>query len=170
MYNTFIRFPLPVDKLGEIKKMGKSIFIVVVAAVLLVGCFSSKAKNDVENKNTNSNMYRTGAISPQQALEYMKNTDNLLVVDVASKSSFASKHFVGAINIPLADLTEQEAKEMYLALPAGRPVLLHCRRGRTVLSAYPVWKDLRTDIPAIAYIDAAPLFEEYNTWKEQQKR
>lgn len=153
------------------KKMRRILcFIVPLAFIATVfSCSDKKAASTTAETNSNST-YMTGAISPEQALEYMKRTENLLVIDVASRSSFEAQHFIGAINIPLADLSEEEAKAMYLSLPGGRPVLLHCRRGRTVLSAYPVWKDLRTDIPAVAYIDAAPLFEEYNAWKEQQNR
>ncbi len=55
---------------------------------------------------------------------------------------------------------------MYLRLSAGSPVLLHCRLGMIVPGAYQTLKQLRPDIPEIAYIASTPLFDEYNAWHE----
>lgn len=107
-----------------------------------------------------------GGMEPIQALTYMKTTDNLLIVDVATKRHFASKHFMGAVSIPIENISSKEAKDMYMSLPAGRPVLLHCRLGMIVPGAYETLKNLRPDIPEIAYITGRPLFDEYNNWHE----
>lgn len=149
--------------------MKKSIAM-MMAAVLLIGCTSCEAKNDPADGNPDTPTPQIlGAMSPQRALEYMKTTDNLIIVDVASKSNFERKHFTGAINIPIENLNEQEERELYLGIPAGHPVILHCRLGMIVPGAYRTLKELRSDIPAISYIDGAPLFDEYNTWKNEQE-
>ena len=105
-----------------------------------------------------------GGVEPAQALEYMKATKDLVIVDVATKQWFATKHFAGAVSIPIENISADEAKALYLQLPAGRPVLLHCRLGMIAPGAYQTLKRLRPDIPEISYITGKPLFDEYNTW------
>lgn len=142
----------------------------MMAATLLIGCTSCEAKNypAAGDSDTPTPQF-LGAMSPQQALAYMKTTENLIIVDVASRNNFERKHFVGAINIPIENLNSQEERELYLGIPAGRPVILHCRLGMIVPGAYRSLKELRSDIPAISYIDGAPLFDEYNSWKNEQE-
>ena len=111
----------------------------------------------------------SGGISPEAALEYMKTTKNIVVVDVAAKRWYAQEHFEGAINIPIENLSSDEAKKLYLAIPKDRPVLLHCRLGMIVPGAYRTLKQLRPDISEICYIDGVPPFDEYNKWLKQQK-
>lgn len=110
-----------------------------------------------------------GAMDPAQALEYMKATKDLVIVDVATKRWFATKHFAGAVSIPIENISAEEARELYLKLPAGKPVLLHCRLGMIVPDAYQTLKILRPDIPEISYIAGKPLFEEYNAWHEANR-
>ncbi|WP_455665874.1 rhodanese-like domain-containing protein [Phocaeicola sp.] len=110
-----------------------------------------------------------GAMSPEKALEYMKTTENLVIVDVASRTNYARKHFERAVNIPIENLSSDEEKELYLKLPKGRPVILHCRLGMIVLGAYRTLKQLRPDIPEISYIDDRPPFDEYNEWVKSKK-
>lgn len=107
---------------------------------------------------------RGGALSPEAALEYMKKTENLLIVDVATKSHYERKHFTGAVNIPIEELSGAEEEALYRELPAGRPVLMHCRLGMIVPGACERMAALRPDIKELAYIDGAPLFDEYNEW------
>ena len=99
-----------------------------------------------------------GAMTPEAALAYMKQTENLVIVDVATKSWYAKDHFPGAVNIPIEEISAAEAEAMYRALPTGRPVLLHCRLGMIVPGAYDKVKALRPDIPEIGYIAGKPPF------------
>ncbi len=109
-----------------------------------------------------------GALSPKAALEYMKNTNDLVIVDVAATRWYEQNHFKGAINIPIEELSGDEEDALYLEIPEGRPVLLHCRQGAIVPGAYRRVKELRPDIPEIAYIAGAPLFDAYNEWLVNQ--
>ena len=108
---------------------------------------------------------KLGALSPNQALTYMKETKDLLIVDVAAEKWFDKKHFLEAVNIPIESLTKNEEINLYEQLPEKRPVILHCRSGMIVPAAYATLAKVRADIPEVAYIDGAPLFEEYNSWK-----
>lgn len=111
-----------------------------------------------------------GGMDPVQALAYMKERKNLVIVDVATRQWFATEHFAGAINIPIENISADEAAELYRQLPAGRPVLLHCRLGMVVPGAYRTLKELRPDIPEVAYITGKPLFDEYNQWHERAQQ
>ena len=106
----------------------------------------------------------SGPLSPKDAFEYMKTAKGLVIVDVAAKRWYEREHFKGAVNIPIEDLSAEEEKKLYLRLPKGRPVLMHCRLGMIVPGAYRTLKRLRPDITEIYYIDGKPLFEAYNEW------
>ena len=106
-----------------------------------------------------------GGLTPEAALEYMqKNAGNLILIDVAPTRWFERETFNGAIHIPENELDGAEKDKRYSELPNDKPILLFCRRGVTVLKAYPHVKDLRPDIPEISYIAGAPLFKDYNEW------
>lgn len=110
-----------------------------------------------------------GGMEPAQALEYMKTTPDLLIVDVATKSGFEQVHFINAINIPIENISSVEAKTLYMQIPTGRPVILHCRLGMIALGAYQTLKNLRPDIPEISYITGKPQFDAYNTWHKEKQ-
>ena len=112
----------------------------------------------------------SGPISPKEALEYMKTKKDLVIVDVAAKRWYEQEHFEGAVNIPIEELSAEEEKELYLQLPKGRPVIMHCRLGMIVPGAYRTLKQLRPDISEIYYIDGKPLFEAYNEWVASQRK
>ncbi|MCG5031504.1 hypothetical protein MAF45_08625 [Mesosutterella sp. OilRF-GAM-744-9] len=106
-----------------------------------------------------------GGLAPQAALEYMKKTPDLIIVNVAGRGFYDRNHFEGEVNIPTEDLGEKESKLRLLALPSGRPVMLHCRRGHMVVGWFEVLRQLRPDIPEVSYIAGVPPFDEYNDWK-----
>ncbi|WP_455595155.1 rhodanese-like domain-containing protein [Cloacibacillus porcorum] len=99
----------------------------------------------------------------------MQKTDNLVIVDVAATKWYDEEHFKGAINIPIEELDGESEDSLYMEIPEGRPVLLHCRRGVIVPGAYRRVKELRPDIPEIAYIAGVPPFEAYNGWLAGRK-
>lgn len=144
---------------------------VATLGVAMAGCSENGTNNPDEDdpEGNTTAMNDLGPLTPQAALEYMKKTDNVVIVDVASISNYERKHFEGAINIPIENLNDAEERELYLAIPAGRPVILHCRLGMIVPGPYRTLKSLRSDIPEISYIDGTPLFDEYNSWKNEQE-
>ena len=132
----------------------------MVLFLILCCAVSANATELTEKQND------LGGMKPAQALEYMKATKNLVIVDVAASRWFATKHFAGAVNIPIENISSDEARDLYLKLPAGQPVLLHCRLGMIVPGAYQALKQLRPDIPELSYIAGKPQFDEYNAWHE----
>lgn len=109
-----------------------------------------------------------GALSPKDALKYMQETPDLLIVDVAATRWFNENHFQGAINVPIEEMNSEQEREAYLNLPTGRPILIYCRLGMIAPGAYTVVLQLRHDFPEISYISGAPLFDEYNAWLDTQ--
>lgn len=108
-----------------------------------------------------------GSLEPSRALEYMTTTKNLVIIDVATKRWFATNHFINAVNIPIENISSDEAEALYREIPSGHPVLLHCRLGMIAPGAYRTLKRLRPDIPEISYISGRPSFNEYNNWYEK---
>jgi rhodanese-related sulfurtransferase len=105
------------------------------------------------------------ALTPADALAYMKETKNLYILDVSTTDEKFNKiHFVGAVHIPLRELPVRIGE-----IPSDRPVLLNCRTGRTVQEAYPAIKRLRPDIKELSYIAGTPLFQEYNDFANRQR-
>lgn len=140
----------------------------MMAMAFLVGCTSCNAQSDspeTEPSGGNSSTtHALGALTPQKALEYMKTTSELVIVDVATAHEYAEEHFDGAINIHYSEMPER-----YDEIPRDRKVLLHCRLGMVVPNAYRVLLEKRPDIVELSYIDGAPLFEAYNSWKKEQE-
>ena len=104
-------------------------------------------------------------MAPVDALEYMKKTPNLFILDVRPEERHKEISFVGSTNIPLAVLQERLGE-----IPKDRPVMIHCRLGVTSLKAYPIVMEGRPDIPVLAFIEGEPPFEAYNTWKTEKMK
>ena len=134
----------------------------------LEGTESGTTQEDTEMEKETQEMEKLGALSPEDALKYMQETENLVMVDVAATRWYNEEHFEGALNIPIEELDRSEEDALFMEIPEGCPVLMHCRLGMIVPGAYERVLELRDDIPQIAYIDGAPLFQEYNEWKRSQ--
>lgn len=102
-----------------------------------------------------------GGITPQAALEYMKSTDNLVIIEVNQKQWKKKVPFTGAMWIPYDEI-EARCGE----IPKDRPVLLHCGQGVVSVPAYDTLKRVRPDIPELSYIAGPPPIDEYNKWKK----
>jgi len=105
-----------------------------------------------------------GGISPEQALEYMKTTENLVILDVR-EPQYINSYFEGSIQIPWTQMAKR-----YNEVPKGRPVLINCGLGQVAPRAYETLKKNRPDIPELGYIAGAPKFREYNNWLKEQKK
>jgi len=101
-----------------------------------------------------------GGLAPEEALEYMKKTKDVFILDIAPAEKYEETHFEGALNIPFSDLAARMDE-----IPKDRPVIVHCRLGKVSEKNYPKIMEARPDIPEIAYIAGTPLFEQYSEWK-----
>lgn len=105
-----------------------------------------------------------GGLSPEAALRYMEEAENLVIVNVAGRGSFDREHFDGAIDVPTEDIGDEESEKRLLELPSGRPVILYCRRGRLAAIWYQKLLGLRPDIPEVSYVAGVPLIDDFNDW------
>ena len=105
-----------------------------------------------------------GGLAPEDALEYMKKTKDVFILDIAPAEKYAETHFEGAVNIPFNELPERMGE-----IPKDRPVVVHCRLGKVSEKNYPRIMEARPDIPEISYIAGSPLFELYKEWKAKDK-
>ena len=99
-----------------------------------------------------------GPMSPEDALEYMKSTRDLVIIDVR-EPQYINQSFEGGMEIPWTKMEERCTE-----IPAGRHILLHCGLGMVAPKAYMILKEKRGDLKSVAYIAGAPLFKEYNDW------
>ncbi|MDL2284530.1 hypothetical protein LJC19_05250 [Oxalobacter sp. OttesenSCG-928-P03] len=134
----------------------KNAFMTALLAIAVVFTFFSG--------NAFAEQKDLGGMAPAEALEYMKKTENLYILDVSPPEKHNSIHFNGSYNIPQAELLSRINE-----IPKDRPVLIHCRLGRTCVKAYPLIKKMRPDIPVISYLNGEPPFEEYNNWLKTKK-
>lgn len=134
----------------------KRVITALMTVAILSGCFGCESKADGPEVPTTNAL---GAMTPQRALEYMKDTRNLTLIDVATAEMFSESHFSGAINIPQAEL-ENRLNE----IPLKSTVMLYSRQGTDAQAAYNMVLSSRTDLAELSYINGAPLIEDYNTW------
>lgn len=133
----------------------RNAFMTALLAIAVIFTFSGNAFAQQKD---------IGRLTPTEALEYMKKTHNLFIVDVSPLEKFTAEHFIGSVNIPHNELLSRINE-----IPKNRPVIIHCRLGRTCVKAYPLVKKMHPEIPEISYIDGEPLFTEYNNWVKTKK-
>lgn len=136
----------------------------LTASMNLTAC--TNGSGDVKNEVTNvdADTQWLGGISPEDALEYMKTTPDLVIIDVR-EPRYINQSFKGDMRIPWTKMAEHCDE-----IPAGKNVLLHCGLGMVVPNAYRTLQEKRTDLKSVVYIAGAPLFNEYNEWLKSNKK
>ena len=83
----------------------------------------------------------------EQARHYIRDTGNLLIIDVRSRKEFFRGHLDHALNIPIHSFPH-----LVKTIPKDFPVLLYCFEGYRSLQAYKLLRRLRPDIKSIRYM------------------
>lgn len=149
--------------------------LLVICAVTMA-CADSAAQESQPEKisvaETESTIRQNdlGALSPEEAFDYMKKTPKLLIVDAATTRWYQTKTFEGAVNVPVEELSDSELTEAVKKLPTGQPILVHCRRGMVAPRVYRRIKEVRPDVPEISWLNGTPLFDEYNAWVKSEHK
>ena len=109
------------------------------------------------NNETNA----LGGLTPEAALEYLKNTPDVVIVQVNTAEWKIEPGFTGALWIP-----HDEIAERYDEIPSGKPVMLLCGAGVVSVPAYETLLEKRPDIPELSYIAGSPrsVMDAYNEW------
>ena len=92
-------------------------------------------------------------VTPEEGKRMIQQEKNLLILDVRNPNEFVVVHYPGALNIPVNDLEARFAE-----VPAGKPVLVHCAKGRRALRGYEILKEKRPDIKALYYINGDTIY------------
>ena len=87
------------------------------------------------------------AMTMEQARHYIRDTGNLLIIDVRSRKEFFRGHLDHALNIPIHSFPH-----LVKTIPKDFPVLLYCFEGYRSLQAYKLLRRLRPDIKSIRYM------------------
>ena len=95
-----------------------------------------------------------GAVSPEDGKAMVEQKKEALVIlDVRNPNEYIAAHYPGALNIPVNELEDR-----IFEVPAGKPVLVYCAKGRRALRGYAILKEKRPDIPELYYINGDTLF------------
>lgn len=62
-----------------------------------------------------------GGLPPEQALDYMEKTSDLVIVNVAGRGFWDRNHFDGAVNIPTEDIGDDASIEKLKSSPPAAP-------------------------------------------------
>jgi rhodanese-related sulfurtransferase len=91
-----------------------------------------------------------------ERLALIKEVGNLLVLDVRTLDEYSQGHIKGSLHIPV-----QELEKRHNEIPSGRPVLLVCRTGRRVVTAYGILEKSRPELLATGlwYLSATPEYD-----------
>lgn len=118
------------------------------------------------NAQAQTEAKRLGGLTPEAALEFLKSTPDVVIVEVNTDYWKLKTGFIGALHIP-----HDQMASRYNEIPRGRPVILHCGAGVVSVPAYETLCEKRPDIPVLGYIAGHPPVAEYNKWhKEHHKR
>lgn len=65
-------------------------------------------------------------ISPQEAKEMLQNDDQVVLVDVRTKSEYSERHIPGSILIPVGELKKEASVKIK---EKDKPIVVYCRTG-----------------------------------------
>jgi len=136
----------------------------ITMSLSLAACTNNSSNDgDAKEEETKTVPQWLGGLSPENALEYMKNTPELVIIDVR-EPKWIDRYFTGSMRIPW---TEMERR--YSEVPSDKPILLNCGAGVVAPRAYKILQEKRKDLKSLCYIAGTPLFSEYNEWLKSNK-
>ena len=94
-----------------------------------------------------------GAVTPEQGKTMIQQNKDMFILDVRNPNEYVVVHYPGALNISVNEL-EQRLSEV----PAGKPVLIHCAKGRRAERGYEILKEKRPEIKELYFIKGDTIF------------
>ena len=88
--------------------------------------FASHAVADEPKQTAGAKASATKDVTPDEAAALVKNQSGVLVLDVRTPDEFAEGHIPGAKNV---DFLGDDFEKQIAALPADRPLIVHCAAG-----------------------------------------
>lgn len=113
--------------------------------------------------NAQGNKTYLDGLTPEKALEYMKENPDIYILDVRENQWYnGATQFTGNHHIPSSELSKR-LKE----IPSDRPIIINCGLGWVAPGAYEKIKKSGIPVKQIGWIDGTPFFKEYNDWKKK---
>ena len=100
----------------------------------------------------------SAALTPQQTLEYIKNTKDILIIDVRSHREYAGGHIPGSVNLSLRTLPREID-----SIPTGHPILIYCGVGFRGVQAYKLIRRLRPELTDVHHAQGKLPFSLYTS-------
>ena len=151
------------------KKLAISITAFALLMLPLVAARKGTAqKSTAQESNMDTaqtEVKRLGGLTPEAALEFLKTTPNVVIVEVNTDYWKLKTGFIGALHIP-----HDQMAERYDEIPDGVPVILHCGAGVVSVPAYETLCEKRPNIPVLGYIAGHPPVAEYNKWYNENHK
>ena len=123
-------------------------------------CTESAETNETDftalEENADNIQTKLWWLTPEDALEYMKNTENLIIIDTRDLE-VKPNSFVWWIEIPW-----NQMESRYTEIPEWASVLLHCWGWNVAPKAYEALLKINPNLNSLGYIAWTPLFDEYN--------
>jgi rhodanese-related sulfurtransferase len=94
-----------------------------------------------------------GPVTPEEGKAMVQEKKDLVIIDVRNPNEFVVGHYQGALNIPIKELETR-----FSEVPAGRPVLVHCAKGKRAERGYEILKEKRVDIKELYFIKGDTIF------------
>ena len=95
----------------------------------------------------------TPDITPEQGKAMIAEKKDLVILDVRNPNEYVVAHYPDSLNIPVKEL-ETRSNE----IPSGKPVLIHCAKGKRAERAYLLLREKRPDIKELYFIKGEPIF------------
>ena len=121
------------------KIRGASIATGLLLLILVTSCTSAPAGSN---------------LSPEQAQEIIRQTSDLIILDVRTLAEFTAGHIEGAINI---DFYKRDFRTRIKGLDRNRPYFIYCRSGNRSNKTYGFME--RAGFKAILHLDGG-----INSW------
>ncbi len=111
----------------------------LIAVAFISGALGALAVNSIRSEHEVMRDFylaeTASSVSPAEfASGLSKGKVNAVMVDLRSPQAYANGHFLTAVNIPVADLTNDQIIAAFKALPQDKPVVTYCYSSYCMLS------------------------------------
>ena len=103
---------------------------------------------------TAAGAFTTGpSVSADVGKGLIESRKDIFILDVRNPNEYAVAHYPTAVLIPVKEL-ESRLNE----IPQGKPVIIHCAKGKRAERAYELLKEKRPDLKELVFIKDEPKF------------
>lgn len=110
-------------------------FVLAGFALLLASCNEGDQSSESADAGASGSATSVESITPEAAAQLIKESSDVVVLDIRTPEEFAEGHVAGAVNVDFrADSFEEKIGE----LDPGTPYVVHCRSGGRSAQSLPI--------------------------------